>query len=308
MIVRDKPSGLQLLYLWNGSVVPRIIPQLAVVVLLSVGVTLTHGTLLDFKVTLTTVPFTLIGLALAIFLGFRNNASYERFTEGRRLWGELFVACRNIARQSVALVEPAADAADAWRARLVHRLIAFAHALRNRCRDLPPTADLQGLVRDDELRALHGTINVPAALLLRMGEDLRDCLASGRVGALGAVHIDEQFGRLAQVLAGCERIRFTPIPFSYTVLLHRTVYMYCFLLPFGLVDMVGAMTPFVVGIVAYTFFGLDAIGDEIEEPFGTAPNDLPLDAIDRAIEIEMRASLGETDLPAPHVPVKFNLT
>ena len=83
--------------------------------------------------------------------------------------------------------------------------------------------------------------------------------------------------------------------------------MYCFLLPFGLVDHIGFMTPFVVGIVAYTFFGLDALGDEIEEPFGLLPNDLPLDAICRTIEINLRESLGETDLPPPLQAVDYCL-
>ena len=92
---------------------------------------------------------------------------------------------------------------------------------------------------------------------------------------------------LAGVQAGCERIRHTPVPFSYSLLLHRTAYLYCFALPFGLVDTTGFMTPFVVGLVSYTFFGLDAIGDEIEEPFGLLPNDLPLESMCRRVEIDL---------------------
>ena len=80
------------------------------------------------------------------------------------------------------------------------------------------------------------------------------------------------------------------------------------MLPFGLVDATGFMTPFVVGIVAYTFFGLDALGDEIEEPFGLENNDWPLDTLCRVIEIHLRESLGETDLPEPLHPVNFQLT
>jgi putative membrane protein len=68
------------------------------------------------------------------------------------------------------------------------------------------------------------------------------------------------------------------------------------------------MTPFVVAIVAYTFFGLDALGDEIEEPFGTDANDLPLDAICRTLEINLRESLGDTNLPKPLLPVNYCLT
>lgn len=87
--------------------------------------------------------------------------------------------------------------------------------------------------------------------------------------------MDERLTSLAMVLGACERIRNTPLPFAYTLLLHRTAYLYCFLLPFGLVDTIGLMTLLVVAIVSYTFFGLDALGDDIEEPFGDLPDDLP---------------------------------
>ena len=107
---------------------------------------------------------------------------------------------------------------------------------------------------------------------------------------------------------GGEIARETTIPFAYTLLLHRTATLYCFLLPFGLVDTVGFMTPFVVAIVAYTFFGLDALGDEIEEPFGLAAHHLPLGAICRTIEINLLEALGVRDLPEPLMPVNAQLT
>jgi putative membrane protein len=110
------------------------------------------------------------------------------------------------------------------------------------------------------------------------------------------------------VAAACERIHGTPIPFSYSLLLHRTAYLYCVLLPFGLVDAIGDLTPLVTALVAYTFFGLDALGDEIEEPFGTADHDLPLDAICRTIEIDLRMALGDTALPPPLLPVDYRLS
>lgn len=88
---------------------------------------------------------------------------------------------------------------------------------------------------------------------------------------------------------------------------HRTAYLYCFLLPFGLVDSIGFMTPFVVGIVSFTFFGLDALGDEIEEPFGVLPNDLALSSMCRIIERDLRAALGETSLPEPLLPVGYRI-
>ena len=128
-------------------------------------------------------------------------------------------------------------------------------------------------------------------------------LERGWVNPLHVPMLEATLVGLTDVVGGCERIKNTPVPFSYTLLLHRTAYLYCFLLPFGLVDSIGYLTPLVVAIVAYTFYGLDALGDEIEEPFGVSPNDLPLDAICRAIEIDLRDALGDPDLPPPLLPV-----
>ena len=84
--------------------------------------------------------------------------------------------------------------------------------------------------------------------------------------------VDGTLSALSAAVASCERIRGTPIPFSYTLLLlHCTACLYCYLLPFGLVDSIGFMTPFVALIIAYTFFGLDALGDEIEDPSAPSP-------------------------------------
>ena len=141
-----------------------------------------------------------------------------------------------------------------------------------------------------------------------MGRDLGDCVREGRIDPCLAASVDATLSALTGDAASCECIKNTPVPFSYALLLHRTAHMYCFLLPFGLVDTIGFMTPFVVAIVAYTFFGLDALGDELEEPFGLENNDLPLDTICRSIEISLLESLGETDLPPPLVPVNYRLT
>ena len=107
---------------------------------------------------------------------------------------------------------------------------------------------------------------------------------------------------------GCERIKNTPILFTYNVLIHRIVAGYCFAIPFGLVETLGVLTPVVVALIAYGFFGLDAIGDEVEQPFELDDNDLPLDAISRTIEINLLESIGEQDIPPPLQPVDGVLT
>jgi putative membrane protein len=313
MILRDRPSGLRLFLALRGSVLPRILPALIVNIVIATLVTWSHGDLFQLKITLTTIPFTLIGLPLSIFLGFRNNAAYDRFWEGRKLWGELVLRSRNLARQCLSLIDYPASAragnglADA-RVRMIYRTIAFNHAVRDLLRGQPSAAGLKELLLPAEFEQMGHAPNKPDFLMQQMGMDLRQCLKERRIDPCLAASIDNTMSALTGASASCERIRNTPVPFSYTLLLHRTAYLYCFLLPFGLVDSIGFMTPFVVAIVAYTFFGLDALGDEIEEPFGLDANDLPLDAICRAIEIDLRAALRDPNVPAPLAPVNDCLT
>jgi putative membrane protein len=194
------------------------------------------------------------------------------------------------------------------RVRMIYRAVAFAHALRLHLRDDASMADLQPLLLDAEWQRAAQASNKPDFLMQRMGDDLRECLQAGWIEPCLVVSIDATMSSLTGAAAACERIKSTPIPFSYTLLLHRTAYLYCFLLPFGLVDSIGFMTPFVVAIVAYTFFGLDALGDEIEEPFGLEANDLPLEAICRSLEINLRESLDDDFVPAPLAPVNYHLS
>lgn len=313
MIVRDRPSGLKMFLLLRGSILPRILPSLIATTLIAIVVTLSHGDLFALKITLTTIPFSLIGLPIAIFLGFRNTAAYDRFWEGRKLWGEVLLRSRNLSRQCQSLIagaEPAQASlgmADV-RVRMILRAIAFGHALRHLLREEAQAPELQHLLLASEWAQVQKSSNKPDFLMLKMGEDLGLCLKEGRIDSCLAASIDATLSAMTAASASCERIKSTPIPFSYTLLLHRTAYLYCLLLPFGLVDSIGFMTPFVVAIVAYTFFGLDALGDEIEEPFGMDANDLPLDAICRTIEINLRESLGDEHVPEPLAPINFCLT
>ena len=180
--------------------------------------------------------------------------------------------------------------------------------MRDLLREQQDAAELKYLLQDAEWQQMQTASNKTNFLMQKMGMDLRQSMKEGRIDPILVTAIDGTLSAMTSAAAACERIKNTPIPFSYTLLLHRTAYIYCFLLPFGLVDSIGFMTPFVVAIVAYTFFGLDALGDEIEEPFGLEANDLPLDAMCRAIEIDLRESLCDAALPSPMRPVNFCLT
>ncbi|KAA5581155.1 bestrophin, partial [Pseudomonas aeruginosa] len=115
----------------------------------------------------------------------------------------------------------------------------------------------------------------------------------GEISDIIYAQMNKNVADLSVLQTGCDRIANTPIPFAYLFLLNRTVYFFCFMLPFSLGSLLGLAPPLLVGILAYTFLGLDALSTEIEEPFGTQSNDLPLYAMVRSIEIELLGTLGK---------------
>ena len=139
-------------------------------------------------------------------------------------------------------------------------------------------------------------------LLLMMGQWLGEKRQSAQLSDMLFHSIDQNLNRLSEILGGCERIANTPIPFAYSLIVHRTVYLFCTLLPFALVPDLHYMTPLVSVFISYTFISLDSLAEELEDPFGTAANDLPLNAMCNAIEINLREMNDETDLPAAARP------
>ena len=251
MIVRDRPSGFRLFFIFRGSVLSQIWGVLLVNIVLATLVTWSHGDIYSKKITLTSIPFTLIGLPLAIFLGFRNNAAYDRYCEGRKLWGEIVLQSRNFSRQCLSLIEHAEPlkidlGLKDVRIRMIYRTIAFSHALRHLLRNTDASSEIKPLLVQNEWEPIGSRSNIPDYLMHQMGNDLRLCMHEKRIDPCLAANIDSTISLMTAAAAACERIKSTPIPFSYTLMLHRTAYLYCFLLPFGLVDTLGFMTPFVV--------------------------------------------------------------
>ncbi|KRD64197.1 bestrophin family protein [Ensifer sp. Root278] len=306
MIVRDRPSLLKLFFILRGSVIQRIFPQVLFVFGLSAFVVWAHRADPGIVPSVNSGPFALLGIALSVFLGFRNNACYDRWWEARKDWGQLIFTSRDLARQTLVLVDAKASE-NAARQRLLNIAIAFARALVGHLR--PGNDATRALARlpDDLAPGYKASRNAPDYLLREMGRDLAGLRASGAISDFQWAQLDGTVGRMSAMLAACERIRNTPVPFGYTLLLHRTAYLFCFLLPFGFADALGWATPFVTALVAYTFFGLDALGDELEEPFGVLPNDLPIMALAETIEINLREALGETDLPPLPQPKDYIL-
>lgn len=298
MIVRQRPNALMLFFVVKGAVVQRIWPQLVGVGLLSLCIVAVHRHIPGVVPGVNPAPFALIGVALSIFLSFRNNASYARWWEARRQWGQIIQTARDIARQTAILDEGKAGISPERR-EILEQVIAFGQIAVRQLRREAQTAH--------EGSALH-RVSPADAVLTETARRIGQLLRSGRLLSVEALTLNESLTRLSQALVACERLANTPVPFAYTLLLHRTAYLFCFMLPFGLADSLGRATPLAVMLVAYTFFGLDALAEELEEPFGMMPNDLPLSAYAVTIERHLRAAMGETDLPPIPEPIDFLLT
>ena len=288
-----------MLFVWHGSVVPKILPRLGALFAFACLVAWLHERVWPIPVRLESASLALLGVTLAIFLGFRNSTSYDRFWEARKQWGQLISSARSFSRQAFSLPDPALSLEE--RERVARLLYLLAAELSAQLRERRPHDD-HGAVCDgpsalpDFSARLAEASYRPAMVLLELGAWLGELRRRGRIEPILCAAMDRNLDELSQVIGACERIRSTPIPFVYSVLLHRTVYAYAALLPVALVDRVGWWTPWVTAFVAYTFIALDEVTAELEDPFGVEPNDLPLDALARTVE---RATLELAGAPSP---------
>lgn len=302
MIVHGQEGAFGLMFWhWRGSALARIWPLLLGIFVIAVVVEW-GAAMWDVNkdYSLRMVPFTLIGTALSIFLGFRNNACYDRYWEARKAWGSLVNNSRSLAREVSLFLAPQAGP---LRRELVRRQIAFTYALKMHLRGERAWQDLAAWLPEEEVAALALAPNVPQALMMRTGERLQTAWRSGFIDNYHLAALEQRYVANSDVQGICERIRNTPLPTSYTILTHRIVGLYCLLLPFGLHTEVGPLSPIVTVFVSYAFLGLDAIGTEIEDPFGTDLNDLPLNQLCRVIERDLVWATGEDEVPPPILPV-----
>ncbi|MGH8382368.1 bestrophin family protein [Pseudomonas sp.] len=299
MIVHPKPNLLNVLITLKGSIAKRIARRSVMVTVLASLIVLIENQHPAFFSKVNATPFTLLGISLSIFMSFRNTACYERWWEGRKAWGQVIIEIRSFIRESCVIADPK------LRESLLLGLCGYAHTLNARLRG------------DDEQQAarkwLPGisslpTHNISDGILQEAGKICSRLAEENTISEWRYMSLEQRLRGLSEAQAICERIKNTPLPFPYTLLLHRTIYIFCVLLPFAMAQPLGWLAPIFTAIVSYTFFGLDAISDELEDPFGRDENDLPTDAMVRTIEREILCATGHTDLPAPLQPVDFVLS
>ncbi|QQC65371.1 bestrophin family protein [Paraburkholderia ginsengisoli] len=298
MIIRPHLHWFRMLLAWRGSVLPQLLPRLSLIFCISIVALAAHDHLLPISLNLnTTAPFSLIGIALAVFLGFRNNASYDRWWEARKLWGQLLNESRSLTRQALTL--PARPLPKEEVEAFLAALGALPHALRHQLRRSDPRDDLEARLPTALFERVMASRYRSATLLLFLGEWVRRHTQTGAFDPMAVLAFDRNLNGLSDVIGGCERIVSTPLPFAYSVMIHRTVYFFCASLPFGLVDSIGIFTPVFSVFVAYTFMAHEAIASQLEEPFGTDDNDLALNTMSAMIEDALRDLRGEPAVTLP---------
>lgn len=273
MIHYDPHHWLDHLFDVRGTLVREIGIRVGVCVVWAVAVVAFHFHVRPIQSSV--VLHSLVGVALGLLLVFRTNASYDRFWEGRRLWGGIVNETRNLVRSASIYLDRDP--------RLLHELTRWTalfpwtvmSTLRSEANFGPVMDELPEPQRSAVRTAQHPAMYVSQ----QMTACLEEARQKGWITDILLTSIDNNTQLLVDYLGGCERIRKTPLPFAYVVHLRRALIIYCLTLPFALVESFGWFTVLDVLFVTYTFFGIEEIGVEIEGPFGHDANDLPMEDI-----------------------------
>jgi putative membrane protein len=284
MVEYDAKSWFGLIFQMRGAVLPRLLMRMALVA--AIGVV---AALLFTRDGVYVPPFghTMVGVALGLLLVFRTNTAYERFWDGRRLFGTLVNHARDFARQATSYLHDDEDR------RLFVRYIQLTYALiRQHVRRERDLTALGELCTAEERAALEPVGCRPIMAMRWISDRLAargdaQQLAEGRLRML-----DSHLSIIGECLGGAERILNTPIPFAYAQHIKSFLALFCLTAPFAMVQTMGWYTPIAAAIVAFALFGIDEIGVEIEEPFGYDPNDLPLDRLGEVINRDTADLLG----------------
>ncbi|MBI4908858.1 MAG: hypothetical protein HY820_34880 [Acidobacteria bacterium] len=270
----------------RGSLVKEISGRVSLCVLWTIGVVVVHH--LWFPMAIPSLLHALVGTALGLLLVFRTNASYDRYWEGRRLWGGIVNDSRNLIRG--AAVHLGGDRELLFE--LTRWTAVFPFALARGLRGQNGLGPLSADLLTSDVAAVAEAQHPALAVASRMTAVLNNARERGMISNIVYTALDANISQLVNQLGGCERIRKTPLPFAYVVHLRRALVLYCFSLPFALLSSYGWFTILDVLVISYVFFGIEEIGVEIEGPFGQDDNDLPLDDICETIHRNLYAIAG----------------
>lgn len=265
------------------------------------------------------LPFTILGIlgsALAIFIAFRNNSSYNRWWEARTLWGSIINNSRIFARQiianadnAIAIGKSTPEKVSAYKKEMVYRQIAFAHSLRMHLRKQTNIDEFKHLLIADEFSELKSKTNPPNILLLQQGVRVKEGMKDEILGAFDNISIEPTLAGFNNFQGACERIKNTPLLRQYDYYTRVFLYVFILMLPFSLIDdftKMGIdfmMIPITI-IVTFVFASIGKVGEVNEDPFENKITDIPMTAMCNTIERDLKEMLGETELPTKLEPEK----
>jgi putative membrane protein len=233
-----------------------------------------------------TVMHSLIGFALAMLLVFRTNTAYDRWWEGRKLWGSLVNNSRNLAMKLAALLPDDANE----RTFFASAIPRFAVELMTHLRAAATRLELDEKPHP-EIPDFDTSRHVPAQVAGLIAKRLQKLRSAGAVTSEDLLIMNPELISLLDICGACERIRNTPIPYSYNVFIKKFIVVYVLTLPFGIAFSLSYYAVAVVSLIFYLLASLELIAEEIEEPFGTDFNDLPMDRLCHTINKTVREIL-----------------
>jgi len=237
------------------------------------------------------------GAVIALILAFRTNTAYARFWEGRILWGAIVNASRNLSRLVEAHAAPPADEARAvssW-------IVAFAHATRTGLRGQEAGAEIRTLVPEADFAELRLAPHAALFCAGRLSRSVRALAEQGRLDPMMRARAEGLVADLVDYLGACERIRKTPTPAGYVLLARRAIVILLATLPAALVESAGAYAILTTVLVAYPVLLIEALANELDNPFGHDGNDLPLSRICQTIEADLLGAAQEIPRGRPFI-------
>ena len=281
-----------------GELLLHLVPIL-VYVLVICGLDLQfHLEKFNFPVSIVAILGTVIGLLLA----FRTNSSYDRWWEARTLWGAIVNDSRTWVRQLIEFSQGKDIETDLSLQRMAFRQIAWCYALTRNLRGQDPTTDLATFVDDAEINSFQSSRHVPNDILLKQGIELRKLYEANRIELFQFVEMEKTLSRLTNSMGGCERIKNTVFPTTYSRVVHGSIYVFVFFLPFGLVNVPAAVLVVTSLLLSFAFLMIDRISTYLQDPFNNRTSDTPMLSLSRTIEINIKQMMGEQELPQPWAP------
>lgn len=255
----------------------------------------------NFPIAIVTVLGTVIGLVLA----FRTNSSYSRWWEARIIWGSIVNDSRTWTRQLLEFsdIENDQDELSATIRRMSLRQAAWCYALSRNLRGQDPTKDLSGLAGDGEMESFRSSQNIPNEILLRQARELRALSSGGHIELYQFVELERTLTRLTNSMGGCERIKNTPFPQTYSRMVHGLIYLFALFLPFGLFSVPSVGLVLTALSLSFGFLLIEKVAIYLQDPFSNRPSDTPMLALSRTIEINIKQMLGDTTVPNKLEPV-----